>query len=434
MNHILTILKSSILVSIILILSSCNQKPETIYDEADVPRYTLPDLLTDQNGDQVLNAEQWKSSQREEILELFKKEMFGNFPEMEYTLTFDVKKEVNNFLDSTAILKEIHSNVSTINGELNFTILLVLPITENPVPVFSGLNFYGNHTIDSLEEITIHSAWTNNNERFQITENKANKNSRGVRQSRWPLSTIINRGYGLATVYYGEFAPDYDDQHKNGLHPLFAEGENERNSSSPGSISIWAKGLSMMADYLENDPDVDPDKIIVIGHSRLGKASLWAGANDERFAAVISNNSGCGGAALSMRNFGETVEKINTHFPHWFSEKFKYYNTRTGKLPIDQHMLLALMAPRPVYVASATEDEWADPNGEFLALKEATRAYDLFGIEQEFPEAQPPPDQSYQGITGYHLRSGPHDITKADWVMYMDWCDRCVVSTASPLQ
>lgn len=417
---------SFIMVLLVILSLSCRQEPEPIYDEADVPKYTLPSLFTDSNTDPVSLRNEWQETRKKEVLQMFESEMYGVFPNGKYKVKFEVKKEVNNFLDSTAILKEIEATVSTENGDLKFRILSVMPISENPVPVFVGLNFRGNHSVDSCTAITLDSIWKYDWETKSATVELAGEASRGTRSSRWPLSTIVNRGYGLSTVYYEDFDPDYDDGDKNGLHPLFAEADNRNISDDPGSISIWAKGMSLMVDQLLTDPSVDHDRMIAIGHSRLGKTALWAGVNDERFAAAISNNSGCGGAALSRREFGETVRRINTAFPHWFCTQFRTYNKKVSKLPIDQHMLLALMAPRPVYVASATEDQWADPRGEFLALKEATAVYDLFGFKQDFPEEQPPPDQSYQGITGYHLRTGPHDLTEADWVMYMDWADKWV--------
>jgi hypothetical protein len=204
------------------------------------------------------------------------------------------------------------------------------------------------------------------------------------------------------------------------VHGLY---EQQPDSTSWGAIAAWAWGLSRAMDYIETVSSIDSKKVIVMGHSRLGKTALWAGATDKRFAMVISNNSGCGGAALSKRVFGETVGSINVSFPYWFCKNFNKYNEKEELLPVDQHQLLSLIAPRPLYVASGEEDLWADPKGEFLSCVGASPVYVLLG-EKGFPASEMPSANSpVVGSIGYHVRSGGHDITLYDWQQYLDFAD-----------
>ena len=238
---------------------------------------------------------------------------------------------------------------------------------------------------------------------------------------------IVDRGFGVATVYYGDIDPDYNDGFKDGVHGLF-KSAGAKDAKHPGnawgSVSAWAWGLSRVMDYFETDDDIDHRRVAVFGHSRLGKTSLWAGAQDERFAIVISNDSGCGGAALTRRCFGETHAFMSRVIPYWFCENYKQYSGKESTLPLDQHMLIALMAPRPVYVASASKDLWADPKGEFLSAKNAEPVYKLFGKRGLTVDKMPPPDTSVGESIGYHIRTGKHNITDFDWTQYLNFAEK----------
>lgn len=415
-----------LLVLFYLIMYSACSPQEANYDESKVPRYDLPDPLITRSGAPVSTPEEWFSVRRPEILSLFEDYVYGKVPDKNIEVKHEIVEVNTHLFNDLATRKQIRINCSSERDTLSFYLLVYLPgSATNPVPVFLGLNFYGNHTIHPDTGIIVTDAWAANNENAGILNNKASEASRGFQSDRWPVEMILGRGYAIATVYYGEIDPDFDDGFSNGIHPLFyRDGQDKPAPDEWGSIAAWAWGLSRAMDYLQEDEDIDSKRVAVIGHSRLGKTALWAGAVDTRFAMVVSNNSGCGGAALSMREFGETVKRINTRFPHWFCDNFNHYNDLVKKLPVDQHQLIALIAPRPVYVASAVEDRWADPKGEFLSCYHANPVYKLLNSPGLAAEVMPEVDKPViDGTIGYHIRNGKHDITAWDWKQYLEFAD-----------
>ena len=395
-------------------------------DASGAPAYVLPDPLTTEAGDPVEDAAAWRMSRRPELMRLFEEQVYGRSPDRPADMSVHVQESAASAVDGTAERRQVVLTVDHGGGTLDLNLLLYLPRNrQGPVPVFLGLNFAGNHTVQDDPAIALSTAWMRDNPDRGVVDHRATDASRGTSSSRWPVDLIVGRGYGLATLYCGDVDPDFDDGFQNGIHPLFyREGQTRPDADEWGSIAAWAWGLSRAMDYLLTVPDIDRRRVAVIGHSRLGKTALWAGARDTRFAMVVSNNSGCGGAALSRRQYGETVARINQSFPHWFCTNFKQYNDAEDRLPIDQHQLIALIAPRPVYIASATEDQWADPLGEFLSGVHAEPVYRLFGKTGLGTSTPPNPDQPVGDSIRYHIRTGRHDITPYDWEQYLDFADR----------
>ncbi len=393
-------------------------QPKANYEESKVGEYTLPDPLRMENGDPVTDAKTWREKRRPELLRLFETQVYGRAPGRPAGFSFEKTSEDKNALGGAATRREIAIYLTKDHSGPRLDLLVYIPNgASRPVPAFLGLNFEGNHTVNSDPGIALKKTIKNSTNIVDVP--------RGHEASRWQVEKILGRGYALATMYYGDIDPDYDDGFQNGVHPLFYKpGEKRPGADGWGSIAAWAWGLSRALDYLEADQDINARQVAVMGHSRLGKTALWAGASDERFAMTISNDSGCGGAALSRRDFGETVKIINTAFPHWFCSNFKKYNSNEAACPVDQHELIALCAPRPVYVASAAEDLWADPKGEFLGAKKAEPVYLLLGKEGLPTESMPSTSQPVMGTIGYHIRPGKHDVTAYDWDQYLNFADK----------
>jgi dienelactone hydrolase len=368
-------------------------------DAPGMPTYTLPDLVTAADGRKITTADQWQKIRRPETLELFRKHVYGRVPATPYEKRFKVVKEDPAAMGGAATLKQVEVTITAAGKSLTIPFTLFVPKKAvKPVPAFLLICNRSRDDIDPTRE-----------KKFDF----------------WPAEAVIARGYAVAAFFNGDVAPDQKDAFKEGIHGLLDRG---RSADAWGTLAGWAWGASRCMDYLENDKDIAHDKVVVVGHSRGGKTALWAGAEDERFAVVCSNDSGCGGAALSRRRNAqkETVAKINRGFPHWFNDNFKSYNDREDKLPVDQHMLIALIAPRAVCVASAEDDLWADPRGEFLSAVHAGPVYRLFGKQGlgDSPEMPSIGTPLHGDGIHYHIREGKHDLTLYDWTCYMDFADR----------
>lgn len=393
------------------------QPDEANYDEARVPPYTLPPILTMANGRRLAGRGEWPA-RRQELLDLFARHMYGRTPSGLPSCTVAPVDAPVAVLDGRAWRQQLRLDWQ---GRASLDVLVYRPRHDRPVPVFIGLNYFGNHAVDPDPAIRLSTRWMRTSEPNGIVDHRATERSRGTMARRWPVDLVIAQDCAVMTAYYGDLAPDDPSVVLQGIAPL-ADGLQDAIPVAErwGAIGMWAWGLSQMRRAAETLPGLDARRAIVIGHSRLGKAALWAGVQDDGFAMVVSNDSGCAGAALSRRIYGETIARISTSFPHWFCPTLASYGRREASMPVDQHQLLALVAPRVLHVASAIDDRWADPRGEFLATLAADEAWRFLGVGGVGVPAMPAVDHPVGGRVRYHVRTGGHDITRYDWTQYLE--------------
>lgn len=392
--------KSILFLSLYMLITyGTSAQNEFNYEESKVPPFSLPDPFVSQKGKSIKTIQEWEFTRRKEIISLFENQVYGQLPRDMDNIRFELVSEDKQAMGGAAHLKEIDIQVERHNNSIRLRLILFVPTkASKPAPVFLLITHRDPENIDP---------------------------SRQVKMGFWPAEAIVERGFAAATFHVKDVSDDDNDTFKedilNTLYPEQLQMENGMRG-----LGSWAWGAMRAMDYFETDPQIDAKRSAVVGHSRGGKASLWTGAQDTRWAITISNESGCGGAALSRRKFGETVERINTSFPYWFTDNFNQYNDREELLPLDQHMLVAAIAPRAVYVASASEDQWADPKGEFLSLSLGTRVHrEIYGMGGSFPSSLPEVESPlHLPYAGHHIREGKHNLTPYDWERFMDFASQ----------
>ncbi len=366
------------------------------YYEEKVPFYTLPAPLRSKAGDIIRNRHYWMKIRRPELLGLFRENIYGKLPGTTYRKSFRVVHTDRYAMHGAATLKQVDINIEAGGKALTINLTMFVPNNiQKAAPVFLLINNRDTSNTDP---------------------------TRKVKSEFWPAEEVVSRGYAIAAFSNADVDPDNFDGFENGIHGILDQGE--RGDDAWGSIAAWAWGAGRCMDYLETDPDINSKQVAVVGHSRGGKTALWAGAEDERFALVVSNESGCGGAALARRKYGETVSMINNSFPHWFCLNYRKYNDNEDSLPVDMHELMALIAPRALYVASASDDLWADPKGSYLALFNSLPVFRLFDSDNNIPESVPALGKPvFTKNVAYHIRAGEHDLKLEDWQHFMDFSD-----------
>ncbi len=386
-------------------------------------RPEAPSPLVMLDGTPVKDRQAWLQRRRPELKALFEHYMYGTYPPRPQKVTGKVLFEDPRAFDGKGTLREVELTFGPDDWPKIY-LLLAMPNERRPAPCFVGLNFGGNHLLTPHEQVRIPTTWMRANYPG-VVNNRATAAGRGKQADTWPLASIIARGYAVATFYHGDIQPDRPDV-REGMRATRPETDRPAGNET-ATIMWWAWGIHNAVDYLLTEPRIDGKKLAVVGHSRLGKTALLAGAFDERIAVIIPHQSGCGGAAPSRTKNpkAETVARINSSFPHWFCGHFKAFGPDVTRLPFDQNCLIALCAPRPVLLTNAQEDQWADPDGQLAMLQAAAPAYELLDLPRPLvAEQRPPLGQLSPLRLGYFIREGKHSMTPEDWKVFMDYCDQ----------
>jgi hypothetical protein len=384
------------------------------YDEANVGTYTLPDPLTMKNGKKVTDTSTWLKKRRPEIVQLFEEIQFGKAPAKPSTLSFNVFDKGTPVFDGKAIRKQvtIYFTKDTSNHKMDLLIYIPAKVTK-PVPLLLGISFNPNCLVVDDPGVKCGMMW---------------KDGKLIPATTSPFKKVdvqkfIDKGIAYATVYYGDIEPDFKGGINYGIRSVYLKpGATQVGVNEWGAVAAWSWGLSRAMDYIETDKDIDVKRVALTGASRLGKTVLWAGARDTRFAMVIASISGECGAALSRRNYGETVAHMTDTGRYFFQFAPHYhdYANRVNELPVDGHMLISLIAPRPLLLQTGSTDYWSDPKGEYLAAQAAEPVYQLFGKkgvgQGPFPA---PKDDSMLNLLGYYMHDGPHTVLPEDYDIFL---------------
>lgn len=381
----------------------------------------LPDPLLLMNGKKISTKAEWERVRKPELRTLFQHYMYGYFPK-QYKIHATVEREDKGFFGGKATERIVNLEIGPKGSQPIHLALFVPNRRSQPAAAFVGIAFCGIYSVVDDPNIPLPTTWMFPGQ--GVVNNRATEAGRGACRNVWNVEKTLDRGYAVAIFYNGDVEPDLNGNHDGIRSHITRSGAHEPDPLDWHNIAAWAWGIQRVVDYLVTVKEIDPKRIAAVGHSRNGKATLLAAAFDDRIALAIPLQAGCGGTAPSRGKVGESVKAINDHFPHWFNANFKQFNDRPELLPFDQNCLAALCAPRPVLFSNAEEDSWANPDGQFEALKAADPVYRLYGVEGVGSSVRPPINQLLKSRLGYYIRPGKHSMTSQDWDAFLDYADR----------